>query len=133
MFSIVQFTPDVSSGYEQCLWAREWALVDETLLEKKDYNSSLLIDSDEKLDCWFARKRSNLNPPGLSDNKLCFKICNIVLKIYLYMQLLNIYPFSPYQSFNVFRTITVVIVSVASFLFIRKIINIETIVYRHQN
>ena len=64
-FTIVQFIPDVSSGYERCLWAREWALVDETLLDRKDYSSSLLTESDEKLDCWFARKRSNLNPPGL--------------------------------------------------------------------
>ena len=62
-FIIVQFIPEVTSGYQQCLWAREWALVEQTLQENKGYNSALLTESHEKLDCWFARRRSDLNPP----------------------------------------------------------------------
>ncbi|CAB3981767.1 deoxyribonuclease TATDN2, partial [Paramuricea clavata] len=76
-FTIVQFLTDITSGYQQCLWAREWALVEQTLLENKDYNSTLLTESVEKLDCWFARKRSELNPPELPATAEGFSIVTV--------------------------------------------------------
>ncbi|XP_028391391.1 uncharacterized protein LOC114516188 [Dendronephthya gigantea] len=59
---MVQFITDVVLGYQQCLWSREWSLVEQTLLSKTSH-LSWLSESDEKLDCWFARRRSDLNPP----------------------------------------------------------------------
>ncbi|XP_046854222.1 uncharacterized protein LOC124447351 [Xenia sp. Carnegie-2017] len=40
---VLQFNPHLCSGYEQCLWAREWYLTERTLNEEKDYNLTFLI------------------------------------------------------------------------------------------
>ena len=39
-------------------------MVEQTLLNETSH-LSWLPESDEKLDCWFARRRSDLNTPGL--------------------------------------------------------------------
>lgn len=61
--TLVQFLPELSFGYQQCLWAREWTIVDWTFLDSRQDKSQYLSDSNERLDCWFSKRKSVLNPP----------------------------------------------------------------------